>query len=141
MCVKFDVMIGSKIPQKSTEGAAGFDVFVYEDRVIMPGKRGLVPLGFRCAIDKGYYGQLKVRSSIALRNEVTVDAGAIDSDYRGQVKILLVNHSDRKIFVISIGQKIGHIIFLKCEEPEFVLTDKLDNTERGVGGFGSTGLF
>ena len=141
MCVKFDVMIGGKIPQKSTEGAAGFDVFAYEDRVIMRGKRGLVPLGFRCAIDKGYYGQLKVRSGIALRNEVTVDAGAIDSDYRGQVKILLVNHSDRELFVISNGQKIGQIIFLKCEEPEFVLTDKLDNTERGVGGFGSTGLF
>ena len=87
-----------KFHKKSTEGAAGYDVFAYEDRVIMPGKRSVVPLGFWCAIEKGYYGELKIRSDIALRNEVTVDAGIIDSNYRGHVKILLVNHSDKKFF-------------------------------------------
>ena len=106
----------------------------------MAGKRGVVPLGFRCAIQKEYYGQLKIRSGIALRNEVTVDAGTVDSDYRGPVKILLVNHSDKEFFVVSNGYKIGQMIFSKHEEPEFVITDKLDRTERGEGGFGSTGL-
>lgn len=140
MRVKFDVMIGGKIPQKSTEGAAGYDVFAYEDRVIMPGKRSVVPLGFWCAIEKGYYGELKIRSGIALRNEVTVDAGIIDSDYRGHVKILLVNHSDKEFFCVSKGYRVGQMIFKKCEEPEFEVTDKLDMTERGECGFGSTGL-
>ena len=140
MHVEFDLLPGGKILQKSTEGAAGYDVFAYEDRVIMPGKRGVVPLGFWCTIQKGYYGQLKIRSGIALRNGVTVDAGTIDSDYRGPVKILSVNHSDKEFFVVSEGYKTGQMIFSKHEEPEFVITDKLDRTERGEGGFGSTGL-
>ena len=140
MRVEFDLLPGGKIPQKSTEGAAGYDVFTYEDRVIIPGKRGVFPLGFQCAIEKGYYGQLKIRSGIALRNEVTVDAGTIDSDYRGPVKILSVNHSDKEFFVVFEGYKIGQMIFSKHEEPEFVITDKLDKTGRGEGDFDSTGL-
>ena len=140
MRVEFDLLPGGKIPPKSTEGAAGCDVFTYEDRVIIPGKRGVFPLGFQCAIEKGYYGQLKIRSGIALRNEVTVDAGTIDSDYRGPVKILSVNHSDKEFFVVFEGYKIGQMIFSKHEEPEFVITDKLDKTGRGEGDFDSTGL-
>ena len=141
MKVKIFPLPGSKIPTRSTEGAAGYDVFAYEDRVIMPGKRSLVSLGFRLAIEKGFYGQLHPRSSFALRNETTVDASVIDSDYRGIVKILFVNHSDKDFFVIANGCKIGQMIFRKCDEVEFEVTDKLDVTERGEGEFGSTGFF
>ena len=140
MRVEFDQLPGGKISQKRAEGAAGYDVFTYEDRVIIPGKRGVFPLGFQCAIQKGYYGQLKIRSGIALRNEVTVDAGTIDPDYRGPVKMLSVNHSDKEFFVVSEGYKTGQMIFSKHEEPEFVITDKLDKTGRGEGDFDSTGL-
>ena len=106
----------------------------------MPGKRSVVPLGFQCAIEKGYYDELKIRSSIALRNEVTVDAETIDSDYRGHVKILLVNHSDKEFFGVSKRYKVGQMIFKKCKEPKFEVTDKLDMTEHGECSFGSTGL-
>ena len=141
MKVKISPLPGSKIPIRSTEGAAGYDVFAYEDRVIMPGKRSLVSLGFRLAIEKGFYGQLYPKSSFALRHETIVDAGVIDSDYRGIVKILLVNHSDKDFFVIANGCKIGQMIFRKCEEAEFEVTDKLDVTERGEGGFAPIGFF
>lgn len=119
---------------------AGYDAFAHEERVIAPGNRCLVSLGLKCSIPNGYYGQLKPRSGLALRNQLSVDAGVIDSDYRGIVKILLVNSSDKESFVCQKGMKVGQIIFIKCEDCHFKTVKKLKKTKRGSGGFGLTGL-
>ena len=130
-----------KVPKQATEFSAGFDVYAYEDAVLAPGRRCSISLGFKCTIPKGYYGQLKPRSGLALWNHVTVDAGTVDSDYRGIVYILLVNHYDREHFVCEKGIRIGQMIFRKCESPEFRIVNKLSETNRNTGGFGSTGLW
>lgn len=96
----------------------------------------MVSLEFKCAIQNGYYGQLKARSGLAVRNELSVDAGTIDSGYRGVMQILLVNDSDKNFFVCQKDMRIGQIIFRKCESPEFKIVNKLSNTKRGVSGFG-----
>ena len=129
-----------KAPKQATEFSAGFDMYAYEDAVLLPG-RCSISLGFKCAIPKAYYGQLKRRSGLALWNHVTVDAGTVDSDYRGIVYILLVNHSDRGHFVCEKGMRIGQMIFCKCESPEFRIVNKLSETKRNTGGFGYTGLW
>ena len=139
--VEFELLEDDKLPQKGTENSAGYDVFSYEERVIAPGKRCLVSLGFKCAILKGYYGQLKPRSGLALRNELSVDAGVIDSDYRGIKHILLVNSSDREFFICKKGMRVGQIIFIKCEDCHFKIVNKLSETKRGLGSFGSTGFW
>ena len=139
--VEFELLEDGKLPQKGKENLAGYDVFSYEERMIAPGKRCLVSLGFKCAIPKGYYGQLKPRSGLALRNELSVDAGVIDIDYRGIVHILLVNSSDREFFICKKGMRVGQITFIKCEDRHFKILNELSETKRGLGGFGSTGLW
>ena len=131
----------AKLPKKGTEYSAGYDVFAHEDRVITPGKRSLVSLGFKCAIPKGYYGQLKPRSGLALKNGISVDADLIDSDYRGVVYILLVNDSHNEFFMCEKGMTVGQIVFLKYEECCFKIVNKLSKTKRDTSGFGSTGLW
>ena len=101
----------------------------------------MVSLGFKCAIPKGYYGQLKPRSGLALRNELSVDAGVIASDYRDIVCILLVNDSDKEFFECKKGMRVGQIISIKCENCHFKIVNKLSKTKGGLGGFGSTGLW
>lgn len=140
--VEFELLEDGILPHKGTENSAGYDLFAHEERVIAPGKMCLVSLGFKCAIPKGYYGQLKPRSGLALRNELSVDAGVIDSNYRGIVYILLVNDSnDKEFFLCEKGTRVGQIIFHKYENCHFKVVNKLSNTKRGLGGFGSTGLW
>ena len=76
-----------------------------------------------------------------MRNELSVDAGVIDSDYRGIKHILLVNSSDREFFICKKGMRVGQIIFIKCEDCHFKIVNKLNETKRGLGGFGSTGFW
>ena len=138
--VEFELLEDGKLPQNGTANSAGYDVFACEQRVIAPGSNGLVSLGFKCVIPKGYYGQLKPRSGLALRKQLTVDAGVIDSDYRGIVSILLANNSSTEFFICEKGMRIGQMIILKCEDCHFKTVKKLSETKRGSGGFGSTGL-
>lgn len=105
----------ARLPKKATEQSAGYDVFSYEERLITPGKRAAISLGFKCAIPPGYYGQLKPRSGLAWRNELSVDAGVIDSDYRGVVKYLLVNYSEKDFFSCEKGMRIGELIIKKLK--------------------------
>ena len=112
-------MEAGKLPQKGTPNSARYDVFSYKHRIITPGSNGLVSLGFKCAIPKGYYGQLKSRSGLALRKQLTVDAGVIDSDYRGIVSILLANNSGTEFFICEKGMRVGQMIILKCEDCHF----------------------
>ena len=128
----------SILPFRATDGSAGYDVFAYNEKVIPKNSVKRICCGFKMKMCPGLYAQLKTRSSYALRN-LSVEGGVIDSDYRGLVHVCLRNYNDSDV-LIKIGSKVAQMIFLKCEHPEIELVDSIDNdTERGEGGFGSTG--
>jgi dUTP pyrophosphatase len=132
-------------PAYATAGAAGMDLVAAvaeaEPLTIAPGARAAVPTGLIFAIPEGFEGQVRPRSGLALKNGVTVlnAPGTIDSDYRGEVKVILVNTSSEP-FSISRGMRIAQIIFAKVEQLRPVEASSLDETVRGDGGFGSTGV-
>lgn len=139
-CVAKD---GVAVPSYETSGAAGADVraFLNEPVVIPVGKRAMIPTGLFFAIPEGFEIQVRPRSGLAAKNGVTVlnTPGTIDSDYRGEVKIILINLGDAD-FTVNNGDRIAQLIVAPVTQGIFVKTDKLDETERGVGGFGSTGV-
>lgn len=134
---------GVAVPSYETSGAAGADVraFLNEPVVIPVGKRAMIPTGLFFAIPEGFEIQVRPRSGLAAKNGVTVlnTPGTIDSDYRGEVKIILINLGDAD-FTVNNGDRIAQFIVAPVTQGIFVKTDKLDETERGDGGFGSTGV-
>ncbi len=130
------------LPAYQSAGAAGLDLCaaIDEDVVIESLQRKLIPTGLSIAIPLGYEGQVRPRSGLALRHGITVlnSPGTIDADYRGEVKVLLVNLSDTP-FRLSRGERIAQLVICPVELGELVLVDELDATERGAGGYGSTG--
>ena len=134
--------IQNPIPEYKTEGSAGMDIASasLKDIIIHPGETKLIPSNFILEIPKGYEGQVRPRSGLALKNTVTVlnSPGTIDSDYRGEVKVLLINHG-KKDFTVKFGDRIAQLIISKCEQAELIVTKNLSDTERGSGGYGSTG--
>ena len=132
----------ASIPEYQSEGAAGADLRAYLDRdlVIKPGERALVPTGLRLHIPDGLEGQVRPRSGLAARFGVTVlnAPGTIDSDYRGEVKILLVNLG-KEDFTIKAGDRIAQIVFCPTVRVAFRREDTIPGSGRGSGGFGSTG--
>lgn len=139
-CVAKD---GVAVPSYETSGAAGADVraFLNEPVVIPVGKRAMIPTGLFFAIPEGFEIQVRPRSGLAAKNGVTVlnTPGTIDSDYRGEVKVILINLGDAD-FTVNNGDRIAQLIVAPVTQGIFVKTDKLDKTERGAGGFGSTGV-
>ena len=139
-CVAKD---GVAVPSYETSGAAGADVraFLNEPVVIPVGKRAMIPTGLFFAIPEGFEIQVRPRSGLAAKNGVTVlnAPGTIDSDYRGEVKVILINLGDAD-FTVNNGDRIAQLIVAPVTQGIFVKTDKLDETERGAGGFGSTGV-
>lgn len=139
-CVAKD---GVAVPSYETSGAAGADVraFLNEPVVIPVGKRAMIPTGLFFAISEGFEIQVRPRSGLAAKNGVTVlnTPGTIDSDYRGEVKVILINLGDAD-FTVNNGDRIAQLIVAPVTQGIFVKTDKLDETERGAGGFGSTGV-
>lgn len=131
------------LPAYATTGAAGMDIVaaVTEDLVLAPGARSAVPTGLSMAVPAGHEVQVRPRSGLALRHGVTVAnaPGTIDSDYRGEVKILLVNLGDAD-FTVSRGMRIAQIVLAPVTRADPKLVEELDDTARGSGGFGSTGL-
>ncbi len=133
------------LPRQQTEGSAGFDVRAYtpnHDIVLASGERRLVPLGFAMALTSGYEAQIRPRSGLAYKHGVTVlnSPGTIDSDYRGEVKVLLINHHCTDPFTVRHGDRVAQMVIAKLAVPHEILTvDTLDSTDRGSGGFGSTG--
>ncbi len=128
---------------KATTGSAGFDLLAAEENnfYIEPNSSKLIKCGFSLQMPKNFEAQVRPRSGLALKNSLTVlnSPGTIDSDYRGEICVILINHSV-EIFKIERGMRIAQIIFK--EIPEIILTevDTLDSTSRGSGGFGSTGV-
>ena len=136
---------GLALPAYQSALAAGLDLLaaVPEDApvVLAPGKYALVPTGLSIALPPGYEAQVRPRSGLALNHGITClnAPGTIDSDYRGEVKAILINHSD-VVFRISRGMKIAQMVIARHEQAELVESDTLSDSARGAGGFGSTGM-
>lgn len=133
----------SLLPFYATEGAAGADVRAHmaQPVEIFPGKTAMLPTGLFFEIPEGYEIQVRPRSGLAAKNQITVlnTPGTIDSDYRGELKVLLINHGE-KVFVVEPGMRIAQIVVAPVVRASFVLQESLAETERGVGGFGHTGV-
>ena len=131
---------GLPLPSYATPGAAGMDVVAAEDFDLAPGQRHAVATGFRVAIPDGYEIQVRPRSGLAIKHGISVPntPGTIDSDYRGELKILLINHGD-KPFAIRRGDRIAQLVPAAVTKAEFDEIADLCETARGTGGFGSTG--
>lgn len=140
----FDHGRGLDLPRQHSAGAAGVDLLAAlgtsETLVLKPGARGLVPCGFAMALPIGYEAQVRPRSGLAAKHGVTVlnAPGTIDADYRGEVKVILINHGEAD-FEIRRGDRIAQMVVAPVCGVSFLERDDLDETERGSSGFGSTG--
>ncbi len=134
---------GLALPYYATAGAAGLDLIaaVEEEIVLLPGQRAAIPCGIAIELPHGYEAQVRPRSGLALNQGVTVlnAPGTIDSDYRGEVKAILINHGAEP-FLIKRGAKIAQMVIAAHEQAEIVERDALSDSTRGAGGFGSTGM-
>ena len=131
---------GLPLPSYATHGAAGMDVVAAEDLDLMPGQRHAVPTGFKVAIPEGYEIQVRPRSGLALKHGITVPntPGTIDSDYRGELKVIMINHGSEP-FPIRRGERIAQLVPAAVTVAEWEEVAELCETARGAGGFGSTG--
>ena len=131
---------GLPLPAYATDGAAGMDVCAAEDVELAPGGRHAVATGFALAIPEGYEIQVRPRSGLAFKHGISVPnaPGTIDSDYRGELKVLLINHGP-EIFSIARGDRVAQLVLAPVTRAAFTEVDDLDETARGAGGFGSTG--
>lgn len=131
------------VPAYETAGSAGMDIRAYlKDPVeLLPGQRALIPTGIYLEIPEGYEVQIRARSGLAIKRGIGLvnGIGTIDSDYRGEVKIALINWGDEP-FVISNGERVAQMVAARYEKVEFTVADELSETERGSGGFGHTGV-
>lgn len=141
--IKCIVSKGATVPEYKTNGAAGCDICAFLDTPItlLSGKYAMIPTGLFFEIPEGYEIQVRPRSGLAAKNGVTVlnTPGTIDSDYRGEVKVILINLGD-KPFVINNGDRIAQLVISPVTQASFEITEVLSETERGKGGFGSTGV-
>lgn len=130
------------LPQYQTTGSAGMDLIadVETPVVIEPGKTALIPTGLFFEMPIDMEAQIRPRSGLAFKHGITVlnSPGTIDSDYRGEIKVLLINHSQAP-FVVNNGERIAQVIFAKVEQIEWEVNQNLSETERGAGGYGHTG--
>lgn len=131
---------GLPLPAYATAQSAGMDVVAAESLVLEPGQRHAVATGFAMAIPFGYEVQVRPRSGLALKHGVTVlnSPGTIDADYRGEVKVILANLGQEP-FAIERGDRIAQLVPQRLVHASFHMTEELESTERGTGGFGSTG--
>lgn len=125
------------LPSRQTKGSAGFDLTAIEDTMILAGGRGLVRTGLAIALPRGYEAQVRPRSGLALRHGVSAHFGTIDSDYRGEILVLLHNFGAEN-HRITAGERIAQMVVAPVADARFVEME-LDDTERGPGGFGHTG--
>lgn len=134
---------GLVLPHYATHGAAGLDLIAAVEEAIelLPGQRAAIPCGIAIELPHGYEAQVRPRSGLALNQGVTVlnAPGTIDSDYRGEVKVILINHGAEP-FLIARGIKIAQMVIARHEQAEIVESDGLSESARGAGGFGSTGM-
>lgn len=130
-----------KTPEYAHIGDAGLDLYSAVDCILRPAERRKVPTGIKIAIPKGYAGFVQPKSGLAIKNGLSLvnTPGLIDSGYRGEVCAILINLDPEEDFIIKHGDKICQLVIQKVEDVEIEITDELESTSRGEGGFGSTG--
>ena len=130
------------LPCYMTPGSSGVDLYAaVEDELLIPaGRSTLVPTGIAIAIPEGFEAQLRPRSGLALKHGLTLlnTPGTIDADYRGEIKVIVINLGDKE-YILKKGERIAQMIFARVEKAELLEIDELDETLRGAGGFGHTG--
>jgi dUTP pyrophosphatase len=131
---------GAQLPAYQTPGAAGMDVCCTDSVRLAPGERALVGTGLRIAVPPGFEAQMRPRSGLALRHGLSManSPGTIDSDYRGELKVILINHGTQPI-AFEAGERIGQLVVAPVVRAEWDVVEELPETGRGEGGFGSTG--
>ena len=144
MIVKVVNKSGNQLPAYETKNSAGMDLRANlpEGSISLnPMQRAMVPTGLFMEIPEGYEGQVRPRSGLAAKHGITVlnTPVTIDADYRGEVKVILINLSDVP-FAINHGDRIAQIVFARCEQAQLTETDTISDTERGAGGFGHSGV-
>jgi dUTP pyrophosphatase len=143
MIVKVINHSSNPLPQYQTEQSAGLDLmaFITEAITLKPLQRALIPTGLYIELPEGYEAQIRPRSGLALKNGISIvnAPGTIDADYRGEIKVLLVNLSDQE-FTVENGLRIAQMVVAKHERIEWEHSQELSETERGTGGYGSTGI-
>ena len=131
------------LPFYATKGSAGADIFadIEKDEVLKPGERKAIPSGLKIEIPEGFEAQIRPRSGLALKHGITLlnTPGTIDSDYRGEIKVIMINLGTDD-FIIKQGDRIAQMIIAPVTKADFAIELNLNNTERGEGGFGSTGF-
>ena len=131
------------LPKYETEGSSGLDLAANTDRQIkiLPGKSEIIPTGLAVAIPKNFEIQIRPRSGLAAKSQISVlnTPGTIDADYRGELKVILINLSD-KVFIVKKGLRIAQMVLCPVVKAKLKEVTELENTERGSGGFGSTGI-
>lgn len=133
----------ASLPNYSSEWASGADVRAHleQDLILEPGTSALIPTGLKFAIPQGYEIQVRPRSGLALKHQISVlnTPGTIDADYRGELGVILINHS-KKPFTVNPGMRIAQLVVAPVLQASFVLANELTETTRGSGGFGHTGF-
>ena len=139
MTIKVKLDEGAKMPTRAHEWDAGLDIYSREDAVVYPNSGGIFDSGVHVAIPEGYVGFLKSKSGLNVKHSIQSE-GVIDSGYTGSIMVKLFNHGSKAVR-IEKGQKITQLVLLPIITPDLELVDELEETERGDGGFGSTGRF
>lgn len=141
--IKLCVLPGAKIPEYKSEGSAGADIFAFLEKpiVLASGETTLVPTGIFIELPEGFEAQIRPRSGLAINYGITLlnTPGTIDSDYRGEIKIIVTNFG-KADFIIENGMRIAQIVFSRVWQADFIVVAKLEETKRDSGGFGHTGL-
>lgn len=141
--VSITVADGASLPEYRSAQAAGADLraFLSEPLTLSPGERAAIPTGLAIALPDGYEAQVRPRSGLALREGLTClnSPGTIDADYRGEIKVVLVNLGAAPVRIAN-GDRIAQLVVAPVVRASFVAVDRLGDTERGIGGFGSTGI-
>ena len=127
------------LPKYATDHDAGCDLYGLEDAILKPGERISIKTGIKMEIPIGYYGRVAPRSGLAFKNGIDTLAGVIDAGYRGEIAVIIINHG-KEDFKIEKGNRIAQMIFEKIDQAEFEEVEELNTTERGDGGFGSSGI-
>ncbi|HVT12077.1 MAG TPA: dUTP diphosphatase [Fimbriimonadaceae bacterium] len=138
--VEITLSANAAMPAYQTEHAAGMDLRCAEDFTLYPNERRLIGTGLRMAIPPGYEGQVRPRSGLAYRHGISMvnSPGTIDADYRGEIGVILINHG-ADVVTFSAGDRIAQLVICPVARAELVVVESLEETERGEGGFGSTG--
>ena len=133
--------VDAHIPTKAHKDDAGWDLYSNQNAIVYPGEKTVIKTGIALAIPRGYYGRIAPRSGLAVKNGINVLAGVVDAGYRNEIGVVLINHHTDNQFAIAKGDRIAQIIFERVDPFELdEVLELFDNTLRGMGGFGSSGV-